>query len=460
LIRSQKYVHDVYFYVVAAGKRSDSVDVFIRELNRWSIIPTGSISSSGFRIDIADNNILGLGHEFRNVFARNTADKINSFNTDYSVPNIHNTYISTKVHFGVDGYKNSATSVAVDRPFFSPLAKWAAGASLASQVQRDSLKDMNSVYVPITLKFRTQDYWAGKAQRIFKGDKEEDLVTNLIVAARYLRLRYHESPSESLDSLHIYSNEDFYLAALGLSTRKYVQDRYIFKYGVIEDVPVGVVYALTGGYQVREDFERPYLGMQVFFGNYNSWGYLSSNFQYGTYFRASHAEQGVITAGVNYFTGLFEIGSWKFRQFVKPQVTVGLNRFPGDSLTLNDGYGLDGFDSPSLSGTDRILFTLQTQSYAPWMLLGFRFGPYLTSSLGMLSDALTGFQKSRVYSQMGLGVLIKNENLVFGTFQLSISYYPSIPGSGQDVFKMNAFKTTDFGFRDFEIQKPGTISYQ
>jgi hypothetical protein len=78
----------------------------------------------------------------------------------------------------------------------------------------------------------------------------------------------------------------------------------------------------------------------------------------------------------------------------------------------------------------------------------------------MLSDALTGFNDSKVYSQIGLGVLIKNENLVFNTFQISISFYPLIPGKGQNVFKMNSFKTTDFGFRDFEIEKPAKMIYQ
>ncbi len=460
LVRAQKYVHDVYFYVVAAGKGSDSVDVFIRELNRWSIVPEGSISSSGFRIEITDNNILGLGHEYRNAFARNTNDDVSSFDTDYFIPSISNTYIGAKAHFGVDGYRNSAKSLAVERRFFSPFARWAAGASFASQVERDSLKDMNAVYVPMNLKYRTQDYWAGIAQRVFKGYAEEGLVTNLIMTARYLRIRYQEKPSERYDSLRAYSDEDFYLTALGLSTRKYVQDTYIFKYGVVEDVPIGMVYALTGGYQVRNDSGRPYLGMQVFFGNYNAWGYLSSDFEYGTFFRSSHAEQGVITVGVNYFSGLFEIGSWKFRQFARPQVTVGLSRLPGDSLTLNDGYGLDGFSSPSLSGNDRLLLKLQTQSYAPWKLLGFRFGPYLACSFGMLTDARTGFKHSRVYSQMGLGVLIKNEHLVYSTFQLSVSFFPSIPGEGEDVFKMNAFKTSDFGLRDFEIQKPETVPYR
>jgi hemolysin activation/secretion protein len=200
--------------------------------------------------------------------------------------------------------------------------------------------------------------------------------------------------------------------------------------------------------------------MRVYFGNYNQWGFLSTNLEYGTFFKASHIEQGVLTAGVNYFTGLFEIGKWKFRQFVKPQITIGINRYSSDSLTLNDSYGLEGFNSPALSGTNRFLLTLQTQSYAPWNIFGFRLGPYLSYSLGMLSDAITGFGDSKVYSQIGLGVLIKNENLVFNTFQISVSFYPLIPGKGQNIFKMNSFRTTDFGFRDFEIEKPGGMIYQ
>jgi hypothetical protein len=364
------------------------------------------------------------------------------------------------LHYGIDQNGNLNRSLVVDRPFYSPLAKWAAGISFSSQYKKDSLSNINPDYVPLNLKFNTQDYWAGKALQIFKGNTEQERVTNLIFAARYLRIRYSEKPAEYNDPLNIYSSENFYLAAIGISTRKYVQDKYIFKYGVIEDVPVGKVYGLTGGYQVRNNSGRLYLGMRFSFGNYNEWGYLSSNFEYGTFFHTSHAEQGVFTASINYFTGLFEIGKWKFRQFVKPQVTIGINRFSYDSLTLNEGYGLDGFNSIGLSGTNRLLFTLQTQSYSPWNFIGFRFGPYITYTCGMLGDATTRFKNSKVYSQIGLGVLIKNENLVFNTFQISVSFYPLIPGIGQDIFKMNSFRTSDFGFRDFEIGKPAKVIYR
>ena len=462
LIRNQKYVHEVSFYVAAAGngKKSDSVDIFIRELDAWSIIPAGSISNSGFRADLTEKNFLGTGHGFQNAFSRNISTGISSFNTNYFIPNIKNTYINSRLHYNVDGYKNFSRSFAVDRPFFSPLAKWAAGVSFASQYKKDSLQYLYTDTLPSDFKFRTQDYWAGKALRIFKNNPDEEVVTNIIFAVRFLNVRYFEKPPVLYDPLNIYSSEKFYFATVGISGRKYVQDKYVFEYGIIEDVPVGKVYGLTGGYQVKNNTGRPYLGFRYSSGDYHEWGYLSLNFEYGTFFHGSHAEQGVFTAGINYFTGLFEVGKWKFRQFVKPQLTVGMNQFYSDSLTLNDGYGPDGFNSTSLTGNSRLMLTLQTQSYSPWNLIGFRFGPFFTFSLGMLGDTESRFKNSKVYTQLGLGVLIKNANLVFDTFQFSISFYPLIPGTGQNVFKTNSFSTTDFGFRDFEIGKPATVIYR
>jgi hypothetical protein len=328
------------------------------------------------------------------------------------------------------------------------------------QFRRDSLHSGDSLSVLQRFTFNAQDYWVGNAMRIFKGKSENSRTTNFISAVRYYQIRYLEKPIEMFDTLHLFSDEDFYLASIGISTRKYVQDKYIFKYGKTEDVPIGKVFSMTGGYQKKNNISRLYLGVRISLGNHYKWGYLSSSFEYGTFFRASHTEQGVFKAGVNYFTELFEIGKWKFRQFVKPQVTIGINRFSYESLTINDGYGIDGFNSVALSGTQRLLIMFQTQSYTPWNIIGFRFGPYFIYSLGMLGNAATGFKNNKVYSQIGFGVLIKNEYLVFNTFQFSISFYPIIPGNGHDVFKNNSFKTSDFGFRDFEIGKPATVVYQ
>jgi hypothetical protein len=104
--------------------------------------------------------------------------------------------------------------------------------------------------------------------------------------------------------------------------------------------------------------------------------------------------------------------------------------------------------------------TLQTQSYSPWNIVGFRFGPYLDYSLGILGNSVTGFRKSQGYSQLGIGALIKNDYLVYSDFQLSVAYYPVIPGSGFNVVKINSFVTTDFGFGNFVFGKPDIVAFE
>ncbi|MCX6248258.1 MAG: hypothetical protein NTW10_11025 [Bacteroidetes bacterium] len=250
------------------------------------------------------------------------------------------------------------------------------------------------------------------------------------------------------------------MASVGISIRRYVQDKYIFNFGQVEDVPVGKVLLLTAGYREKNNTGHLYLGARISFGNYFTWGYLGASAEYGTFFRRLHAEQGVFSASVNYFTGLLEIGKWTFRQFLKSNITIGINRLSYENMTLNDAYGIDGFTSPSLTGNSRLLITLQTQAYTPWNLLGFHIGPFFNYSIGMLSAASGGFKKSKLYSQIGLGFLLKNYYLFISTFQISVSYYPSMPGYGDNVFRFNSLNTYDYGFNDFEVGKPGIVNYR
>jgi hypothetical protein len=456
LVRNMSYITDVSFYTVTTPENTDSVDIFIRELDSWSLIPGGSRSASRLTFNLRENNFIGLGHTFQNGIIWNHSTGDFAYRMKYYIPNIRNTYINSTLQYGTDEYGNFIKNFAVERPFFFPLAKWAAGVNFSQHLHKDTIWSINFM----RYKYNAQDYWAGNAMPVFRGNSEYDRTTRFISAARFIRIRFIEKPPETIDTLRFYSDENFYLASIGITTRLYVKDKYIFKFGITEDVPIGKVISLTGGYQEKNSFGSFYAGARFSSGNYYSWGYLSSNIEFGTFLRSAHAEQGVFRAGANYFTGLIEIGQWKFRQFIKPQLIIGIHRTNYDSLTINNEYGLRGFNSPVLSGTSRLLLTSQTQSYAPWNFIGFHFGPYLNFSLGMLGDAAKGFRSGKVYSQIGLGVLIKNDNLVLNAFQLSISFYPVIPGKGNNILKINSFQTADFGFRDFEIGKPAMVIFQ
>ncbi len=461
LIRSQRFINEVIFRPVLTDKNSDSVDIFIRVYDVWSIIVITDISKLGLSVDIKDKNFLGLGHEFQNVYSKKYNTGEENYRATYFISNIRNMYISSLVSFNIDEKNNYDRILSINRPFYSAFAKWAGGAYYQKHFNRSILYDLDSIPFNQNYKSRTHDYWTGKAWHIQRGLTENARTTQLILTGRVFNIHYLEKPLPEFDSLRIYSNETFCFASIGLSRRRYDQDRYIFRYGNIEDVPVGKAYSIVSGYQIKNNTGRYYMGARAYWGQYHPWGYFSTNIEYGTFIHRSSQQEGSLTFAANYFTNTFNVRKWMIRQFVKPQCTFGFNRLTYENLSINNELGIRGFNSLTLSGkSQKIVITLQTQSYAPWNVLGFRFGPYFISSFGMLGTDLKGFTRSPVYSQYGVGLLIRNEYLIYHSIQISIAFYPTIPGTGDDIFKINPVKTTDFGFRDFEVGRPSTVPYQ
>jgi hypothetical protein len=297
------------------------------------------------------------------------------------------------------------------------------------------------------------------AINVFKGRSETARSTKLILSGRVVGLNYLQKPTEQAELIDYYTNELSALGGIGITSRRYVKQKYIYKFGTTEDVPVGVAYGLVVGYQVKNN-ERWYWGLRYSWGNFFNLGYFGTSIEYGTFINASYRTDGMLKANFSYFSPLFSAGRWKIRQFVKPELTVGFRRTPFNRLSLNDGYGLNGFESNVISGTSRLLLFFQTQSYAPWNLIGFRFGPYLNLALGMLGNETSGFSHSRMYPQIGMGVLIKNDFLVIKNFQVSFAFYPTIPGKGNNIFKTNPLRSTDLGFLDFVIGKPEFLEFR
>lgn len=461
IIRAQKYVNRVTITEEFTSTKSDSVDITIRVLDSWSTIPKISVSGSQNSVGLNERNFFGIGHQFDYKFTNRSSDGKTANNLAYTIPNIRNTFIKTKLKYQIDLDNYYEKSISFERPFYSPLTKWAGGISLAQQFRKDTLQGIDLKYENQNFKYSSHDFWVGKAVPIFKASAKNSKTTNLIVSGRFLNINYVESPTTAYDPIDFFSNEKLILSGIGITTRNFIQDRYIFKNGVVEDVPIGRIYGLTMGYQYKNSNWRPYLGAQVSFGNYHNWGFLSTNFEIGTFFNKSLTEQTVFSFQANYFTNLTEFGKWKIRQFIKPQVVVGINRQNsiGDKLSINGNYGIQGFNS-AVYGTNKMVLTLQTQAYAPNDVWGFRLNPYFNYSIALLGQKENGNQTTKAYSKVGIGVIITNDYLVFSSFQLSLSYYPTIPFEGDNIFRTNAFETSDFGLQDFELAKPRTVLFK
>jgi hypothetical protein len=459
LVRSQRFVSGITSKIELVSQ--DSVDVSIRVLDSWSLYPDFSSSTSKSNFVLTERNFLGLGHEFSNSYTKSLTNSQNGFSTSYSIPNISNTFINTQLNYEIDLDANYSKSINIERPFFSPYARWAAGINLGQILNKSLSLNENQVLEIQNAKYNFQDYWAGHSYQIFKGNSEYNRATNFITSARYFNKNFIEKPFISKDSLDIYDSEKLYLIGLGISSRKFTQDKYIFNFNITEDIASGFVYNLTTGYQKKYNQYQFYAGGRIAIGSYFEFGYLSGNLEYGTFLNSGKTNQSTLSLKLVYFTNIQEIGKWKLRQFIKPQVVIGNNRIDAnaDKLTLNGATGITGFDSETLFGTKKLLLTFQTQTYSPWKLLGFRLNPYLSLTAGMLGDNKTDFKRSKVYSQIGLGVIVSNDYLIFDSFEFSFSFYPNIP-DGNSVFKTNAVYTSDFGLQGFEISKPGLVDYR
>lgn len=459
LIRSQRYVTAVRISNKAVGMAADSVDVTIRVLDSWSTIPRFSISSNQMSIGFKEKDFFGSGQQLEYRYTNRFDDGRNGNEATYTIPNIKNTYIGAAVHYNMDLDNNYSKSIDIERDFYSPLTKWAGGVYIGQNFRKDTLQAPDLTYAYQPFKYNFQDLWGGHATKVF--EDENKAITNLIVAARFLNVDFTETPSEVYDPTNFYSDQKLLLAGIGLNRRKFIKDSYIFRNGQTEDVPIGRIYGITLGYQYKNTFWRPYAGAQFSFGNYYRLGFLSMNFEAGTFFHQSKTYETAFLLESNYFTKLFTIGNWKLRQFVNPKVVIGVNRenIIGDELNINEQNGLAGFNS-AIYGTSKAVLSLQTQTYSPHSILGFRLNPFFNYSIAVLGSPDNAMLRSKPYSKITLGLLISNDYLVFSSFQLSLSYYPSIPNQGDSVFKTNTFETTDYGLQSFELAKPRIVDYK
>ena len=461
LLQSQRFIRRAIIIPVEVAHTPDSVDVTIRVLDSWSLIPTGSISATNGNLQITERNFLGLGHEVKHNFKQQLETKQNGYAFGYSIPNFKNTYINTRVGYAKELNDDYTKEIAIERSFFSPYTRWAGGLNGQQRLITDSLPNRLNQMALSVAKFNYFDAWGGHSFPLFKGKQEEKRITNLVTTLRYTTTNYLQVPDSNEAYLNYFANSYLYLASMGLTRRKFIEDSYLFNYGIPEYVQTGQTIAITTGWENKNQTHRSYFGGRFAFGDYFPLGYFGFSAAMGSFFRDSTTEQTTFSLDINYFTDLFDIGRWKIRQFFQSQLVVGNNRMPikYDLININEDNGIQGFNSAIL-GTKKWVLTFQTQSYSPGMLWGFRLSPFLNATLGMIGDSTRNLLENRLYSKLGVGILLSNDYLVFNNFQLSLAYYPTIPGMGEDLFKTNSFNNNDLRLIDYQVGPPAVVSFR
>lgn len=460
LIRRQRYTRRVVVLPQLIDEANDSIDIVVRTIDSWTLIPTGNISTNQWNAKLTERNLFGIGHQLSGNYKKkiNSIDDAMSFN--YRINNIQKTYTSLYLNYDNEFNGDSHRSVDLSRPFFSPLTKNAAGVYFENRLLTESFYFNDSLRTnPIKTEF--QEFWYGRAFKLNDKATYKNKTRNIIAAFTYNRRHYIQRPEDYLDPYYFFSDSKNFITHIGVSSQKYYQDSYIYYYDIVEDIPYGYSYALTFGYQEKNDLHSYYLGARYSYGKKFEFGYLSGFAEWGTFLNKGNTERLAYKVGLNYFSPLWDIGGWKIRQFIVPYFVTGNNRNESDKdkLTLDGEYGLPKFTSRTI-GTKKWLLTVQTQAYIPKTWMGFRFSPYLNCSVGSLVNESKSFFKKETYAKFSVGLLINNDYLVFSRFQISFSYYPRIPFEGDNLFKTNAVDNSEIDLPSFQLSKPRYINYQ
>ncbi len=456
ILRDAVFVNDARIFVTETH-HPDSVDVNVVVLDKWPVTIPIAASDIDASIKFRNQNLFGWGQQFQQ-YAGYTRPNRYDYSGYYNISNIDNTFISSNISYQTN-IEGTRASLVFDRPFYSPLAKWAGGAQVSQAWLKYNYFDLNEgAGKSVPLNSIYFDVWAGKNFKLSKDTSLFGQSTNLVAGGRFYQNIYEQRPALDVDGG--IRNYSAYVGNIGFSIQQYYKDKYIYRFGANEDVPQGLIMQFIYGGIKRELLKiRYYLGAEVARAKHYDFGYLSASFAYGVFFNRQVANDLTVNYKVNYFSNLLRKGNWYFREFLSYNVLHGENKLAGEKITLSsdDLYGFS--PGPNLLGNTKMVLNSETVAYMPYNIIGFRMAPVLMIGLGMLGDPQNRIQHSRLYQGYSLGILFRNENLLSSTFQVSFGMYPFLPDGDNYVVKYNPVTSFTLRVRAFNVNRPEFIPY-
>jgi hypothetical protein len=441
LLRQLPYIDDARIIVLPFS--DDEADIVVYTKDVYSL--GGSYTYHGLKkgsVSVFEKNIFGMGQEFGlDIPFDNTLPESPGFGVHYLANNISKSFINLNVYF-LHGLGEKTYGFDLSRKLVSSKTKWAGGISVRMMYTSE---DLDTLKIPAPLKYNLQDYWLSRSFLINK-----ESVSRLIIGARYTNNNVFNHPFILPESFYNLQKYQLYLTSAALSIQKYTKTNLIYSYGRTEDIPYGALFNITAGREFNEFKQRTYIGGEASFArSSNALGYFYLYGGLSTYLNKNRTEQGVLSLGLNYFSNLITLGTARIRNFVYLQYTRGFGRYSNEYLKFFNNNGFTGFSNDSVNGTQRLSVSLESVLFSPVNFYGFRFAFFGFTDFSFLSGTTEMLGKGYALSSIGVGIRIRNDNLVFNTFQIRIGYFPNPPSystispvniSGEQLLRPNNFE--------------------
>jgi hypothetical protein len=457
ILRNLAFIGDARIVVVKIPGSRDSADVRVIVKEAWTLQLSGSLKEGNrLKVSLADQNLLGLGHQ---VSVAATLDPSATprlgFNTNYSMQNIHGSFITGKLEYVKMPGKETAGLV-LSRELISPVLRYAGGLDL----RRTSIAVPDSLPSAADNTSDLIDLWAGRPIYQWRSQKETGRRPILFLSGRVRHLKFTRRPPVTPSTFYQYHDMDHVLGSLTYIQSWYYRTNLLYNFGRTEDIPYGLLARVTYGLADEEFTRSPYASATLAAGEkIDGLGYGVGEVRIGGYPKGGKIEQGVVRLRTLYFSNLLQVGGFRFRQFVKAGYTTGIHRFADSSIDFNGDESIRGVVyNGSVTGTRRLQLNLESVAFTPWRARGVTFAFFTFADLDFIGSGHRSILAQDCYSGLGLGVRLHKASFGIGPVQLRFAWYPRLP-IDHAAFSYTAFGEKRFRSIEFLGIRPEIVEY-
>jgi hypothetical protein len=469
-LRSLAFIQDARLYVINTFQDPDSIDVLVvtKDLFEYGG-QLNNITPQDVAASVYNNNVAGAGQNILFGFHWDEAYRpqwrtelgYSKYNLAGSFADFSVGYTFLNDHGSIDtGVYERSYYFSVNRPLYSSWAKFTGGLNVAYNASVNIYSYNDTVYR--NYQYRTTDAWGGYNFRTrFKNTGIITDKPNIAVELRQYNLNFVTTPSQPQYVKNPnYNDHHYILGKLVFFYQDFFKTNYFFGFGRTEDVPKGYNLSASYGKDNWVGLNRDYTaieGQKYWLGVKDD--LLSINFGVGSFWNYGVAQDAVVHFQSDFYSRLFNFNGTRIREFLHGDYLVCLNPVLYKPLNINRDNGIEGYRNTLLNGYQRLNLSAQTTYYSPIHIYGFKFNFFALIQTALLANDNQNIFKSPVYSGLGAGWAIRNENLTFNTLQFSAVYLPLSP-IGSHSFFFEITTVADIRFNIFALQEPMLIPYK
>jgi len=434
-LRELDYMRDASILIAEIQDKPGYVDVMIIVKDVFSLGAYVDLyNTNSGEISIYENNIAGIGHRFEGSLLYNTLyDPFTGYAFNYKINNISGTFIETRINH-YKAFETERTGIDINRRFITYQTKWAGGLGIYQVSKLENIRKTDTVLTDVRLNYSTQDIWLGRSFLLRTNNWQYQKSTRLVLSTRYINNTFYKGPEVSERYNFQYHNNQIALISIAFTRQKYYKSNLIYGFGKTEDIPIGMLIQFDAGLEKDEFFKRPYIGLQYSQGNYfPKIGYLNLHTSISGFYYENKTEQGVFRIKTQAISNLHYFKKLKLREFLSINYIRGINRFSDEKVYLNSN-DITGFSSDNLYGLQKLAFHSELVAFSDLYIYSFRFLFFGFGDLALIGPENQSIFRQKLYSGLGLGFRVRNENLVFKTFQVKFAFYPTVPADTEQFY--------------------------